>query len=128
MKLTEYLFSPLDQTAPIIRITSNLPPLFSNEQQWIFTFECRDASPCSTYCSVHLVGSVPNFETCSRSWTASGFVNGDHLEFVLQGIDSVGNIAPVMTHQWTVGKTIIAMPYIYATFHESCIICRYHCS
>lgn len=81
-----------------------MPPPFSNEQQWMFTFECSDTSPCTTYCSVHLVGSTPNFETCTRRWTASGFANEDNLEFILQGVDAVGNMAPMISHQWIVGK------------------------
>lgn len=81
-----------------------MPPPFSNEQQWMFTFECSDTSPCTTYCSVHLVGSTLNFETCTRRWTASGFANEDNLEFILQGVDAVGNMAPMISHQWIVGK------------------------
>ena len=50
------------------------------------------------------MGSTPNFETCARRWTASGFANEDSLEFTLQGVDSVGNMAPMISHQWIVGK------------------------
>lgn len=87
-----------------MRITSTLPPIFSNEQQWTFTFECQDTSPCTTHCSVHVIGSSTNLETCARRWIASGFANEDSLEFILQGVDAVGNMAPMISHQWTVGK------------------------
>ena len=97
-----------DRTSPTLRIISSLPPSFSNEQQWTFGFECRDTSPCTTYCSVHLVGSTPNFETCTKRWTASGFANEDFLEFILQSVDAVGNMAPMISHQWTVGKMLLA--------------------
>lgn len=83
-----------------------MPPLYSREQQWTFTFECRDATPCTTYCSVHISGTAPNFEICNRQWTASGFANEDILQFSLYGVDGVGNVAPLVSHQWTVGKTI----------------------
>ena len=99
-------YSHTDQTSPSLRITSNLPPLYSHEQQWTFSFECRDSSPCTTYCSVNAVGSTPIFETCNRRWTATGFRNEDNLEFILQGYDAVGNVASI-SHLWTVGKQFI---------------------
>ena len=104
MEQSDYVFSLPDLTAPAIQITSNLPPPFSDEQQWTFAFECIDASPCTTYCSVHSVGTTPNFEVCETQWTASGFENENTLEFTLHGVDNVGNVAPLISHQWTVGK------------------------
>jgi hypothetical protein len=51
-----------------------------------------------------VIGSTADFETCVRRWIASGFANEDSLEFILQGVDAVGNMAPIISHQWTVGK------------------------
>ena len=50
------------------------------------------------------MGNTPNFEACTRRWTASGFTNEDSLEFILQGVDAVGNMALMISHQWRVGK------------------------
>ena len=92
---------------PSVQITSDLPLQYSNEQQWTFTFECRDASPCTTYCSVHVTGTNPNFEICNTRFTTTGFMNEDNLQFSIQGVDSVGNMAPVISHTWTIGKIIL---------------------
>ena len=54
---------------------------------------------------MHEIGTTPNFVTCNRRWTATGFENEDMLEFSLQGIDAVGNMALIISHQWTVGET-----------------------
>ena len=103
MHVSHLLYSSPDQTSPSLRITSNLPPLYSHEQQWTFSFECRDDSLCTTYCSVYAVGNTPKYETCNEKWTATGFRNEDNLEFILQGYDAVGNVTSI-SHQWTVGK------------------------
>ena len=87
-----------------MHITSDLPSQYSNKQQWNFTFECRDASPCTTFCSVHAAGTNPSFETCNGRFTATGFMNEEVLRFSILGIDSVGYMAPVISHTWTVGK------------------------
>ena len=65
-----------------------------------------DVSPCMTNCSVHEIGSAPNFETCDGTWTATGFMNEDALEFTALGVDRVGNSAPIISHTWTVGKLL----------------------
>ena len=105
IELIKLSLTYIDQTSPSLRITSELPQFYSHEQQWTFSFECRDTSPCTTYCSVHEIGTTPNFVTCNRQWTATGFENEDRLEFSLQGIDAVGNMAPILSHQWTIGET-----------------------
>lgn len=62
---------------------------------------------------MHEIGTAPNFERCSRRWTATGFENEDRLEFSLQGIDAVGNTAPMLSHRWTVGERAIMVVSTY---------------
>ena len=94
----------IDQTPPQLRVTSAVPPRLSNQIQWSFTFQCIDLTPCATECSVHQVGSSPNFTACNREWSSSGFRNGDVLEFSLRGQDNAGNAAAPMNYRWTVGN------------------------
>ena len=126
--------SLIDQTSPSLHVTSEFPPVYIHEQQWTFSFECRDISPCTTYCSVHKIGTAPNFVSCSHRWTATGFENEDMLEFSLQGIDAVGNMAPIISHQWTVGKTRSFLPPFYdvnniiSSVNFILLPCRHCCS
>ena len=65
------------------------------------------------------MGSSPSFETCAGRWTASGFANEDVLQFILQGVDAVGNMAPMISHQWIVGKLhICCNNSTVTTIHE----------
>ena len=76
-----------------------------------------DVSPCMTNCSVHEVGNAPNLETCDRIWTATNFMNEDVLEFMVVGVDRVGNTAPIISHTWTVGKFLWRTDTYHAVFH-----------
>ena len=92
-----------DRELPQLRVTS-IPPRYSNQTQWTFTFQCTDLTPCTTECTVHQLGSPPNFQSCQGEWSASGFGDGDLLEFSLRGQDDAGNSAAPMNYRWTVGN------------------------
>lgn len=98
-------WSLADLTPPVVQLQS-FPPVISMETQWNFRFACLNEWQCTYVCSVHEVGSEPQYTTCHLSFLASGLQNGISYEFSVFATDGVGNVGSPLTYQWEIGKLV----------------------
>ena len=91
----------VDLQAPIVSITSK-PPLIINKPSATFTMSCSDRSPCQLWCAYHSLNQTETtFVSCSSKYTASSLSDGV-WEFIVYGVDDVGNVGERVTYTWTV--------------------------
>ena len=87
-------------------ILRSLPNLVSNVTQWIFRYDCLDASGCSFTCSAHELGNPPQHSPCERFYRVERLLDGNEYQFEVIATDGVGNVGEPVVYSWKIGECL----------------------